>query len=113
MRPRSFSTTTHLRSNWAGRQPREDAGTENATDKHNVQHYASQASHKEKANGTSGSAALDEEPSTEGKKGKEKVKVQFPAASKNGPIIGFEDERGGVSISAFGVWALGFGLKGV
>lgn len=66
-----------------------------------MQHDASQQSKGEKAKGTSASAGLNEEPGREGKKAKAKVKEEFPAASKNGPVIGLEDERGGVSFSWF------------
>ncbi|KAB8290257.1 hypothetical protein EYC80_011123 [Monilinia laxa] len=98
MRPRSYSTTTHLRGNWAGRSPGENAGTDRASDKHNVQHDASQESKGEKAKGTSESAGLNEEPGMEGKKAKERVEEEFPAGSKNGPVIGLEDERGGKGV---------------
>ncbi|ESZ92271.1 hypothetical protein SBOR_7341 [Sclerotinia borealis F-4128] len=97
LRPRSFSTTTHLRSNWAGRPPKENAGTDEPTEKHNVQHDQSQTSKKEKAKGTSDSAGLNGEAGLESKKGKEKVEEEFPAAAKLGPIIGMEDERGGTT----------------
>lgn len=51
--------------------------------------------------GESGSAGLEEKPSERSREGKRKVQVEFPEGAKRGPVIGMEDERGGVSFSFF------------
>lgn len=51
--------------------------------------------------GESGSAGLEEKPSERSREGKRKVQVEFPEGAKRGPVIGMEDERGGVSFFFF------------
>ncbi|CAD6442559.1 5cd1ef3c-cfdb-480c-80ec-a1a0c939d4cb-CDS [Sclerotinia trifoliorum] len=94
-RPRSFSTGTHYRTPWPGTPPSENAGTDKPTEKYQVEHDESQKAKQEKAKGDSGSAGLEGEPVDQTKEAKKKVKVEFPKAAKQGPIIGMEDERGG------------------
>ncbi|KAF7874057.1 hypothetical protein EAF04_002729 [Stromatinia cepivora] len=94
-RPRSFSTSTHYRTPWPGTPPSENAGTDKPSEKYQVEHDESQKAKQEKAKGDSGSAGLEGEPVDQAKEGKKKVKVEFPKAAKQGPIIGMEDERGG------------------
>ncbi|APA16169.1 predicted protein [Sclerotinia sclerotiorum 1980 UF-70] len=93
-RPRSFSTGTHYRTPWTGTPPSENAGTDQRTEKYQVEHDESQKAKQEKAKGDSGSAGLEGEPVDQAKETKKKVKVEFPKAAKQGPIIGLEDERG-------------------
>lgn len=62
-----------------------------------MQHDQSQKSKEERVKGESGSAGLDEKPSGQSKEEKKKVQIEFPEGAKRGPVIGMEDERGGVS----------------
>ncbi|KAF7952980.1 hypothetical protein EAE96_006202 [Botrytis aclada] len=94
-RRRSYSTSTAYRTPWTGRPASENAGTEEQTEKHNVQHDQSQKSREERMKGESGSAGLNEKPSGQSKDEKKKVQIEFPEAAKRGPVIGMEDERGG------------------
>lgn len=66
-----------------------------------MQHDQSQKSKEEKVKGESGSAGLEEKPSERSREGKRKVQVEFPEGAKRGPVIGMEDERGGVSFFFF------------
>ncbi|TGO29135.1 hypothetical protein BPAE_0018g00210 [Botrytis paeoniae] len=94
-RRRSYSTSTAYRTPWTGRSASENAGTDEQTEKHNVQHDQSQKSKEERVKGESGSAGLEEKPSGQSKDAKKEVQVEFPEGAKRGPVIGMEDERGG------------------
>ncbi|TGO68476.1 hypothetical protein BOTNAR_0024g00270 [Botryotinia narcissicola] len=94
-RRRSYSTSTAYRTPWTGRPASENVGTDEQTEKHNVQHDESQKSKEERAKGDSGSAGLEEKSSGQIKEEKKKVQIEFPKGAKMGPVIGMEDERGG------------------
>lgn len=62
-----------------------------------MQHDQSQAAKKERATGEGGSVSVNEKGGKEVKEAKKKVSFEFPKGAKLGPVIGMEDERGGVS----------------
>lgn len=83
-------TTTPLFKKWEGSSPK-DHITE-TDDGHNVQIDSARDGAKDRASSDGSSAATEKDPG----KSNEKAKVEHPKAPK--PIIGMNDERGGVCI---------------
>ena len=88
-----FSTTTLLKK-WEGRQAEKNPSRE--TDTHNAQQDAVRAGKADRASGD-GSSATSEKAGGDGSKDlNRKAEKDHPEAP--GPVIGMNDERGGVSI---------------
>jgi hypothetical protein len=81
--------------NWKGSPPK-DHVTEDG-DKYNVQHDGSKLGRQERAEGGTGEGTSNATSIAEkdGQNSRSKTKKEHPEAP--GPIIGMEDERGGVS----------------
>lgn len=89
--PASVSTTIHrFGSGWTGRQPEEHV-TE-TQDELNVHSKASKSGNQERASNSEQSSATNEKDYGNQNK---KVKEENPEAP--GPVLGMNDERGGVS----------------
>ncbi|PQE25618.1 hypothetical protein CJF30_00000333 [Rutstroemia sp. NJR-2017a BBW] len=97
---RAFSNTPlHQTSNWKG-SPTKDHVTEDG-DKYNVEHDGSKLGREERAEGGTGEGTSNATSIAEkdGLNSRSKAKKEHPKAP--GPIIGMEDERGGVSYEIF------------
>ena len=90
---RGFSVSVRGNSGWDGKQPEEHVTNRKDKDTLDIQADASRTGHEERAKDSTHSQATSERDAG---KNNEKAKKDHPEAP--GPIIGMNDERGGVRL---------------
>ena len=99
---RTYATGT---KDWEGRQPSEHVG--NRGDELDVQSGASQSGKRERASGDESQS----QGTTEKDKGNQNEQAKKDHPEAPGPVIGMNDERGGVSVSFALILAFWYGRR--